>query len=92
MDNTKYNAKCVKCGYIFEADESKDENECPLCKNVNNTKEAMDGFKEKFKDYIPEKKSKRRVVLDIFLFTGGLIAFILLLYFVITLITDLTAM
>lgn len=90
MDNTNYNAKCLKCGYIYEADESESTSKCPLCENTNSTKEAMAGFKEQFKDYFPEKRSRKKVVKDIIVFTAALFAFIILLYFVVSLITTLT--
>lgn len=91
MKNEKYNAKCIKCGYIYEADETSEKSECPLCGNLNPTKEAMDGFREKFKDYFPEKKSKGRAFLDILLLTGAFIAFIVVLYILIAYIAGLAS-
>ena len=86
MEEQNYNAKCTKCGYIFEADESKDKIECPLCGTINNTKEAMAGFKEKFKDYFPEKKSKKRTIIDLLLIGAAFAAFIVVLYLLVGLI------
>ena len=91
MDNENYNAKCLKCGYIFEADENEAETVCPLCDNKMPTKEAMQSFKEKFKSYFPEKRSKKRLVIDFLIFGAALVAFIILLNFVISLITTLTS-
>ena len=86
MEEQNYKAKCVKCGYIFEADESKTENKCPLCGTLNDTKEATSGFKEKFKDYLPEKKSKKRTIIDLLLIGAAFAAFIIVLYLLVGLI------
>ncbi len=91
MEKTDYNAKCLKCGYIFEADLNEDETICPLCKNKMPTAEAAKSFSEKFKDYFPEKKSKKRLILDFLIFGAALIVFIILLHFVISLIIGLTS-
>lgn len=91
MENEKYNAKCLKCGYIFETDENNDEAVCPLCEHKMPAKEAMDSFREKFKNYFPEKKSKRKILFEVIAFTLSLAAFIFLLHFVISLIIELTS-
>ena len=91
MEKENYNAKCLKCGYIFEADENESETNCPLCDFKMPVKEAMDSFKEKFKDYFPEKKSRKKLLLEILVFGLSLAAFIFLLHFVISLIVNLTS-
>lgn len=90
MEETNYNAKCSKCGYIYEADLIENECACPLCGNSDNTQEAEKLFKETFKDYFPEKKSTKRIILDFIIFGAAFIAFIAILYFLICLILGLT--
>jgi preprotein translocase SecE subunit len=91
MEKENYNAKCLKCGYIFEADENESEINCPLCDHKMPAKEAMDSFKEKFKVYFPEKKSKKRILLEVIVFALSLSVFVFLLHFVISLIIELTS-
>lgn len=90
MENENYNAKCSKCGYIYEADENKDECECPLCKNKDDRNKANELFKETFKDYFPKKISKPKLILNAIIFGVSLVVFIALLHFIISLITNLT--
>lgn len=91
METENYNAKCIKCGYIFEADEESRETACPLCGSKMPTEEAMKGFREKFKNYFPEKRSKKKLFLDILAFGISLAVFIFLLQFIINLIINLTS-
>lgn len=91
MENENYNAKCSKCGYIYEADENSEQCECPLCKNIDDRKKSNELFKETFKDYFPKKLSKPKLLINTLLFGVSFIVFILLLYFVITLIINLTS-
>lgn len=90
MDNTNYNAKCLKCGYIFEADENGEKAVCPLCGEENDLNKSMESFKEKFKDYKPaKKKTTLRMILDLVVFGLSLCALIIVLFFVVTLIVTL---
>ncbi|MCH5304571.1 MAG: hypothetical protein J1E41_06880 [Ruminococcus sp.] len=82
----EYNAKCLKCGYIFDADEKVEKCTCPLCGEEISTKEAMDSFKEKFKEYFTEKRSTRKMILDLVVFGLSFCAFIIILYFIISFI------
>ncbi len=86
MDSTNYNAKCLKCGYIFEADDEKEKAVCPLCGEENNKTEALNAFDEKFKDYKPKKKTTLRMAADLAIFGISLCALIFVLYFLVTLI------
>ena len=49
---------------------------------------AMEGFKEKFKDYSPKKKTTLRMVLDLAVFGLSLSALIFILYFVVAFIVN----
>lgn len=89
MENTNYNAKCVKCGYIFEADESADKTVCPLCSQEMETVKAMEGFTENFKDYKPKKRTTLRMIIDLAVFGLSLCALIIVLYFLISYIVAL---
>lgn len=86
MENTDYNAKCAKCGYIFEADKSSDKCSCPLCGEENDTKQALSRFEEKFKDYMPKKRTTLRMVLDLVIFGLSFSALIFIIYFLVSFI------
>lgn len=89
MENENYNAKCSKCGYIFEADLNEKEVKCPLCSELNDTEKSSGLFKETFKDYRPKRKTTLRMAIDLAIFGVSLAALIFVLYFVISLIIGL---
>lgn len=82
----EYNAKCTKCGYIFDTDEKSEKCTCPLCNEEILTKEATDNFNDNLKPDFTEKRSTGKIILDFIIFGISFCAFIFILYFLISFI------
>jgi hypothetical protein len=86
----EYNVKCSKCGYIFFDDSDSGECTCPLCQGTTGRKAAEEAYKAVEENYYKKKKrSNKRIAVDMIIFGFSFAAFVLLMYFLISLIIAL---
>lgn len=87
----EYNAKCLKCGYVFKTDENLENCICPLCSNEFDTKQTMKNFNNNYivnKDNSSDKKSHYKIIIEWVIFSSAFCVFIVLLYFIFSFIAD----
>lgn len=87
------NAKCLKCGYTFEADLNSEKCTCPLCSNEFNTKDVAESFIKSCENLQPATEANKGSPLKMLgqwaLFGVSFVAFIVILYFIISFIVSL---
>lgn len=83
--------KCPNCGYKFDGDPSNSDGICPLCSQEYSTEKAVEYYKLTYGDRQEDMNATQSVgkkFLDWVIFAAAFIAFIVILYFIISYIVS----
>ena len=82
--------KCTECGYVFEGDTDVENGTCPLCARKYNTQSALEYYRQNnnSENKAPKKVSKHKKIWDWIITGVSFIAFIIILYFIISYIVN----